>query len=147
MTTIAWDGKTLAADRRVSFGSVSDGNVTKIVKRKKDGALAAAAGNSSMAAAFRRWFLNGERRLDTKPELSKDTETASGVIIRPNGVVEIHDQYGWFELETEKYANGSGWEIAIGAMHAGATAEEAVRIAAKLDGNTGDEVDVLELGK
>lgn len=50
MTTIAWDGKTLAADRRVTCGGVTDAKVHKIVRRE-DGALAGSAGNTSLGAA------------------------------------------------------------------------------------------------
>lgn len=142
MTTIAWDGKTLAADRRVTCGGVTDAKVHKIVRRE-DGALAGSAGNTSLGAAFKRWFLSGEP--GERPPLSREQETANGVIIRPSGLIEIHDVCGWYEAEAPHYALGSGWEIALGAMAAGASAEEAVRIAAKLDGNTGDEVETLTL--
>lgn len=144
MTTIAWDGKTLAADRRTSSDRILVGVKPKIVKRKKDGALAAAAGPSSTAHAFLTWFLKGER--GPSPLLGK-AEASQAVIIRPDGAVESHDNDGWYPTGMQYYTNGSGWEIALGAMHAGATAEEAVVIASKLDGNTGEGIDTLELGK
>lgn len=142
MTTIAWDGSTLAADRRVNFGGVTDAKTTKIVQRA-DGALAASSGSSSLGAAFKRWFLDGEN--GERPALDKGTENASGLIIRPSGVLIVHDVSGWYEAEAGFYALGSGWEIALGAMAMGATAEQAVRVAAKFDGNTGGDVDTLSL--
>lgn len=144
MTTIAWDGKTLAADRRTSSDRILVGVKTKIAKRKKDGALVAAAGPSSVARAFLEWFQKGEK--GPSPLLGK-TEPSQAVIIRPNGDVESHDNEGWYPTGVQYYTNGSGWEIALGAMHAGATAKEAVEIASKLDGATGEGVDTLELGK
>lgn len=143
MTTIAWDGKTLAADRRIDFDGVSDVETTKILKRR-DGALCGTSGAVSLGAAFKRWFLKGEK--GERPVLSANGERANGLIIRPNGQLVVHDINGWYEAQAKFYANGSGWELAMGAMHAGATAEQAVAIAAKLDGRTGGDIDTLELG-
>ena len=145
MTTIAWDGKTLVADRRINANGIADGEMTKVVKRKKDGALCATAGTAALAAEFQRWFLNGEK--GQRPPLKVDDNTASCLIIRPSGALIVHDYLGWHEMHTKYTALGTGWEIALGAMSAGTTAEEAVRIAAKLDGVTGGGLDILEPGK
>lgn len=143
MTTIAWDGHTLAADRRVNFGSVSDMECTKIVKNKK-GHLAAASGSSSLAAGFRRWFLEGEKG---EPVMAKDGQDATGFIIRKPGKVEMYDIAGWYEAETDKFAVGSGCELALGALRSGGDAIAAVGVAMMHDGYTGGKVDALELGK
>lgn len=142
MTTIAWDGKSLAGDRRVSFGGITDAKVSKIVRRE-DGALAATAGNSSLCAAFRRWFLAGEE--GERPALDKGTETSNALIIRPSGLLIIHDLSGWYDADAPLYSMGSGWEIALGAMAMGAHAEEAVRVASRFDGNTGDDIEVFHM--
>lgn len=142
MTTIVWDGQSLAADRRVNYGGVTDTKISKIVRRA-DGALAGSSGNTSLGAAFKRWFLNGES--GDRPALEKGSETCNGLIIRPSGALEVHDHVGWYECDAGRYALGSGWEIALGAMAMGADAEAAVRVAAKFDGNTGDEIEVLHL--
>jgi hypothetical protein len=142
MTTIAWDGKSLAGDRRISFGGITDASITKIVRRE-DGALCGTSGNSALGAAFKRWFLAGEE--SDRPSLEKGSEQTTAFIIRPCGQLVIHDHVGWYEAEAKTYAIGSGWELALGAMAMGATAEEAVRIAARLDGSTGSEIDVLHL--
>jgi len=141
MTTIAWDGKTLAADRRVSYGSISDAKMTKIAKTKFG--LCGAAGNSSLAAGFKRWFHNGEK--GDPPTLGKDGEIATAFIIRSSGLRLHYDQCGWYEVDPGPFAIGSGYEIAIGAMESGKSAVQAVQIAAKLDGCTGNEIDILEL--
>jgi len=44
------------------------------------------------------------------------------------------------------YALGSGYQVAMGAMEFGATAEEAVRAAIKWDTGSGGDVTVLRLG-
>lgn len=146
MTTIAWDGKHFVADRQVHYNGIADGEHTKIVKREKDGALCGGCGDAALVAAFKRWFLKGEK--GDPPPLSVGTDCASSaLIIYPNGTMVMHEKTGWYETINDKWAAGTGWEIAVGAMHAGASAEEAVRIAGKLDGATGNTVDILELGK
>lgn len=144
MTTIAWDGRYLAADRQVTFGNIANAEVTKVVKRKKDGAVAAAAGNSVEAADFRKWFLKGEK--GKRPSMGTEADNSSGLIIYPDGKLVIHEWKGSYEATSPKYTNGSGWEIALGAMLAGASAEEAVRLTSTVDGMTGSSVDVVELG-
>lgn len=141
MTTIAWDGKTLAGDRRVSYGTISDAKTTKIAKTKKG--LCGAAGHTSMCAAFRRWFVAGEK--GDHPPMSKDSENATGFIIRPDGRRIMYDSAGWYEVDPGPFAMGSGWEIAVGAMRQGAFADKAVEVAAEFDGSTGTEIDMLEL--
>lgn len=141
MTTIAWDGKTLAADRRVSYGSISDAKTTKIVKTKHG--LCGTAGNTSLGSAFKRWFAQGEK--GDPPPLEKNGEAATAFIIRSSGVRLHYDMYGWHEVDPGRFAIGSGWELATGAMESGKSAVEAVQIAAKLDGCTSNEIDVLEL--
>lgn len=140
MTTIAWDGKTLVADRRVSYGTLSDASMTKIAKTKRG--LCGASGTSATCAAFRRWFMAGEKG---NPTMFKEAEDANGFIIRKNGARFMYDKYGWYEVDPGPFAIGTGWEVAMGAMSNGATAQEAVQIAAKLDGATGNTVDILEL--
>ena len=143
MTTIAWDGVDLAADRRVSYGTMSDANTTKISKTKKG--LCGAAGNTAMCAAFRRWFESGEK--GDPPVLAKDGESATACIIRPDGSRFMYDAFGWYEVDPGPFALGSGWEVAMGALRNGASAPSAVKIASSIDGATGLQVDVLYHGQ
>lgn len=140
MTTIAWDGKTLAADRRVSFDNTSDTKVTKIVKTKHG--LCGTSGNTSLGAGFKRWFIDGYK--GDPPPLQKDGESAVAFVIRQNGARFHYDAYGWYEAHPGPFAIGSGYELAIAAMESGKSAVEAVQIAAKFDGLTNDEIDTLE---
>lgn len=141
MTTIAWDGKTLAADRQCNAGGIRDLKVTKILKRK-DGAICGAAGRASEMGGFHRWFLAGEKK--SSPKLS---EKSAAFIVRPSGKLVIFDEDGWFEADPGPYAIGTGWEIARATMFLGFNAVKAVETAAALDSNTNNEVDTLELGK
>lgn len=145
MTTIVWDGKTLAADRLVTVGGIREGAMNKIVKRKKDGALAGGAGAAAMVAAFHRWFLKGEK--GKRPELRAGDSNASCFIIRPDHTLEVHEELGWFPLMADNYAAGSGYELAYGAMSMGADATLAVQVATERNTDSGGPIDTLELGK
>lgn len=144
MTTIAWDGKTLAADRRVNFGTASFATTQKIYRRK-DGALIGGIGGTGICSEYIRWFLAGEKG-KTSPKLrDADGKDTIMIIVYPSGKLEMRDDDGRYEITADKTAIGSGGEVALGALMAGATALEAVAIAAKVDGYTGPEIDVLEL--
>jgi len=130
----------MAADRATKYGSVVGHEVTKI-GRRDDGALCGTAGTSSIAAAFRRWFLAGET--EARPSLGDEKEDIHALVVRPNGDVEIHDRMGWTKAEGKFHAIGSGAEIAFGALAMGATAEQAVRIAAQFGIGSEASIDVL----
>ena len=72
-----------------------------------------------------------------------DNNFDRGVIFRKTGVIEIYEPDGMFKMTAPYYALGSGRPEALGAMHHGATAEEAVQAAIAHDANTGGEVTVL----
>jgi hypothetical protein len=69
------------------------------------------------------------------------------LVIRPNGhVYYLSDSpYPSGPLRGAFFAIGSGSEYAIGALSAGAGAEEAVRIAAEHDAWTNAEIEILEI--
>ena len=68
-----------------------------------------------------------------------DKDYARGIVIRGNQVVTFHPT-GKDQMTSEYYAIGSGRELAMGAMAFGATAFEAVQMAAKHDLATGGEI-------
>lgn len=144
MTTIAWDGKMLAADRQINAGGVARCTKTKIAKNKK-GDLCGASGITSVTSAFLRWFLAGEK--GPAPALKDGTDECEALIIRTNGAIIMYDSAGWHEVDPGFITSGSGWELALGALLAGKNAVEAVKIASMVDTKTSSEVDVLWLGK
>jgi ATP-dependent HslUV protease subunit HslV len=71
-------------------------------------------------------------------------DNSEAVILAPGHPVVYVGSDGLMTQEgCEFYALGSGSRIAYGALAAGASAEEAVRIAARYDTSTGGEVVVL----
>jgi hypothetical protein len=140
MTTAAWDGKTLAADKR-SSGSFNN-TVTKIFKTPFG--IAACAGAAGKAAYVRFW---AESSFDPELEPEWDQElTVVMLHVLWDGTIQLFDNIGLpIVLEDPFSAIGSGSDIAIGAMAAGKTAEEAIAICALYDAGTGNGVDTLTL--
>lgn len=136
MTTIAWDGKTLAADT-LAHGSA----ILKVHKlhRLSDGSMFGAAGSCQEVMAVRDWLNGGE-----KPS---DLENFEALIIR-RGVVEILGMRLMREPVLEPFwVIGSGSHLAIAAMALGKSAIDAVRLAARFDLYTGGPVEFMRLGK
>lgn len=143
ITTVAWDLQVLAADRAQFERDIIISEAPKVHRRTTDGALIAHCGNGSLAAAFTRWFLEGEQ--GDRPSLG-DTEDKSAecLIIRPNGTSERHDMYGWHHFQG-KTAMGAGQQLALGAMDAGAGAVTAVHLATQRIGGDPNAIDALPL--
>lgn len=138
MTTIAYRDGIMAADTLITSNGMVDGYHQKIA-RNAVGDLAGASGNSAKCCAFLAWFSGGEKH--EPPEW--DEETGNGLIVRCDGAVELYMQHGRSDLRADFYAIGSGYQIAIGAMAAGASAKEAVAAAIKIDTCSGGEITVL----
>ena len=125
MTTIAFDGETMAADKQTNGGYI-EGGVVKV--RKINGSVYAATGGLEETEEFFAWVKDG----GDKPPM-KDFEA-----------LEAKGKNCWWHGErlmrcktTIPAAIGSGARFAMGAMMAGADAKTAVNISAKLDPHTG----------
>lgn len=139
MTTIAYRDGVLAADTAVHDRGVYCGEVTKIYQYR-DGTMGGAAGCLGDVAAMREFIASGG--MNEPPEF-KD-EDSEGILIRPWGKVEwIGEKRKRIELTGEFFAIGSGFKLALGAMHAGADAIRAVEIAAHLDNHTRAPLTIL----
>ena len=144
MTTIAWDGKIVAADSRLSGAWYDDrrGGACKIAKIESGryaNHVIALAGRASMGLRVLR--LLGEGIALSAFDIPVDAEL-SYVLFSPVGDhVEFCVQGDPFPLAGfAPFALGSGQTFAMGAMFAGANAIEAVRIAIRLDEGSGGEV-------
>lgn len=142
MTTIAYKDGVLAADSMVSESRTWCG-VTKKLWQSPKGAIAAAAGSAHDCAEFGRWVEGGMKE-DDAPVLNENFE---GIVVSLDGTVTFYDdECKPLAMDAPHYASGSGGQFALGAMSAGATAEQAVKIAAFYDrGTTGLPVQVLRL--
>lgn len=145
MTTIAWDGRTLAADRLCTAGYVSF-EVTPKIRRAPDGRLLGASGKVDVSCLFMDWLeLAPEHRGPRPPQVQIEEAGCVALEIEPCGRIWRHERFGRYEIANAPHAIGSGSEFAVGAMLAGADAHGAVRIAASVNAATGGKVDVLTL--
>lgn len=136
MTTIAWDGKTLAVD---SFGVRGDTVASKSVKKLfvNVGPFKAVAfsGTLQECEPLIKWIKKG----GDNPSLDEGFNLVC--ISKKGKCFSLHDGKAlFFVKEKGVWASGSGSNIALGAMDAGATAIEAVKIACKRDIYTGGKV-------
>lgn len=139
MTTIAYKEGILAADSQVTYEGTSDSTMTKIA-RNALGDLCGASGSACYMYAFLRWFEGGE-----KGEAPTPTENDGGIVVRTDGTIECYEHPGPcpFTVTAKAYAVGSGRKLALGAMAFGASAEEAIKVAAQFDIYTSGKVVTL----
>lgn len=148
MTTIAWDGTTLAADR-CSWSGGTRRQFKKVYKVKApDGRkfLVAFAGNGSFALAVLGW-MRGERDrptpLDFIPTTELNTQLAL-VIDEKRRVWQLGCELTYTQAKERIYGFGGGQDFAWGALEAGATAAQAIRIAIKRSDYAGLGVDTVK---
>lgn len=144
MTTVAYKGGIIAADRAISSnGHV--GTTKKIWKRKSDGALVGCCGLVALFQRWSEWFLAGERGPPPSLGTCDDSDTTA-LVVRPSGLVEVWCRFGPAKYDAKYHAIGSGGDLAMGAMAVGASARVAVAAAAKHDHATGHGITFLKLG-
>lgn len=137
MTTVAWDGRNLAADRQRCSSYKTR---ARKIWRLPDGRLFGGAGLFEQVLAVRAWLEEG----GAKPEHLDDF---SGILVDSNGkAYRLEERLIRDRILERCHAVGSGAPFAITAMALGKTAREAVRIASGFDPRTGGGVDVLTSG-
>jgi ATP-dependent protease HslVU (ClpYQ) peptidase subunit len=143
MTIIVYRDGVMAADTAsfVCGGDVRIPGATKKIHRLADGGIFGGAGKSFALQTVREW-LNGDRK-GTIPA----GNDATAVWVRPDDSVAVIDGDYVEEFKGPFFAVGSGAAAALGAMYAGATATEAVRIAGMVDPFCGGEITVLRHGR
>lgn len=143
MTVIAWDGTTLAADKRACNGNTIY-TTTKIFRVGT--CLLGAAGHASFCEQIIAWFKAGENPSDF-PAAQRDKDDWAGLlVIRGDGTINKYERTPYpHTFEDKQIAIGSGCEFAKAAMHLGCTAAQAVEVAIALDCSCGNGVDTLTL--
>lgn len=143
MTTIAWDGRTLAADSLSTWNGSRDGLATKIAKRGS--ILAGSAGNAVICRRLLDWFRTGMQGHPPSAG-NKDAGNWSTIsLFGYGGMVVSYGPDGWESVRVPSYALGSGAEYAAGAMSAGCDARRAVEIAIEHDTSSGGPITVLSV--
>lgn len=144
MTVIAWDGKTLAADKR----STNAGLITTTTKlRRVREAILAWTGDHDSGEMMARWYETDLADPAKFPECQKDKDGWARLIVCTTVGVFYYDRYPVaIKMEDPFMAWGSGRDFALAAMHCGRPAAEAVRIACLFENGCGNGVDAMQLG-
>ena len=141
MTVIAWDGKTLAADRRACLGNLY--RTIHKLHRLSD-CLCASAGGSDAAQELIAWFEAG-RDPAAFPPSQRDKDSWAGLlVVWPDGSLWRYERTPYpVKFPPQQFAIGSGRDFALAAMWLGKTAAEAVDVACRFDSSCGNGVDTL----
>jgi len=137
MTTIATDGQSMAGDGLAvdHRGTIVDHTRPK-VRRLADGRIVGASGSSFDADSWAAWVEGGK-----KGDCPVQDDRFGALILSSDGILWV-DHKGREIATPAPIAIGSGQDIAIGAMMAGATPGEAVNIACKRDPHSGGRIKV-----
>lgn len=145
MTTIAWDGVTLAADR-CSWSGYVRRHARKVFRMRAPGGavfLVAIAGSAGFGHAVLQW-MRGERDAPDCTMFGVEATSAVAVVVDEQKRVFVLGARLTYEPMLESiFAFGAGQEFAWGALEAGASARRAVEIAAKRGDYAGLGVDCV----
>lgn len=141
MTVIAYKDGILAADSAFIQCDQMWGTAEKIWRRD-DGTLVGGHGSAGFCEAFRAWVMGGEEGEAPRAEKTEDGYS-DGLIVRPDGTIEVHTPDGVIPFAGPFYAMGSGEALALGAMAAGLSAPEAAAVACEFNIYCGGPVTVL----
>ena len=118
----------MASDTGLFSGNIITSLNRKKIIRTPDGCLVASSGDASVGQEFKAWAC-GDRSAKFKPTSSA---SFTGVLVTPDGIIsEYYKDSLPVVIDTPYYATGAGMEIGLGAMIAGASAEEAVNACIK----------------
>ena len=146
VTTIAYKNGVMATDSRAYAGeNISLGEKAKITAIETPTGCAIIGLSTTLPGLTERlwaWFADGEIEEDM-PELKGAQFTA--LVVRTSGVFFYNSNpYPSGPIEAPCYAVGSGAAYALGAMHMGATAVQAIQIAKELDVWSGGKTRMIE---
>lgn len=156
MTTVAFDGKTLAADSRATEedGSAKTDRFTKLyrIQSKVDPVrgevLVAAAGCEFAGELFKRWLERGGEPDLVSRGVVEDPDEGSpldALIVHESGAYTANHLGVLIKVRDRCWAHGTGRQGALVAMDLGMDATEAVRRARKFDVYTGGRVVAMRL--
>lgn len=144
MTTIITDGITIASD-----GMICSGGARVSMKDKKilveDGVIYALAGTQCLMRPLIDWVKAGAD-VEKAPKAGTDNSWGLLVIDR-SGARHYHYQCPYPEPIDLPWATGSGRDWALGALKAGASPAEAVRVACEIDISSGGDIQVIDIAE
>lgn len=157
MTVIVFRDGVIASDSKIISRSwTAVAGFKKVGSRVYNGEvyLFGATGETAYAAKFERWMNSDEfvkfidsGLSDGHPQLEPGArdEQATGLIFTPdNSCIRIEGNYPAYEIHGDYFAFGTGDLVAMGALHHGATAIEAVQAAIDHDVLTNGPVQSID---
>jgi len=141
MTVIAWDGKSIAADRLAVMEGLRR---TTSKLHRFNGRVLTFAGEQATGLALVRWYKDGADPAKY-PERQKTDDWTRLIVASAGGVEHFERQPFPIRVEDPFSAWGSGRDFALASMYLGRSAEEAVRVACEFDTGCGGGVDVFNL--
>lgn len=145
MTTIAWDGTTLAADTR----SVCDCVPVRVSKLfRVDHLVYAGVGNLAECHVIAQWLAAGSPASD-RPSCEDDGRCGIVVDLRTGKASRLIGKAKVIQIPIHEpfEAMGSGSQFAMAAMALGKTAAEAVKLAMRFDVFTGGPIESVRVKK
>lgn len=144
MSVVAWDGKTLAADKRLMQGDL--GTIGSKITKLDSGEILAWAGEAGGGLALVHWFVSGRRKEDW-PDRQKTDDWTRLIVVDKTGVYSYEHEPLPQTVLAPFVAWGSGRDCALGAMAMGADAIVAVRVASQFIVSCGGGVEFFEIAQ
>lgn len=146
MTTLAFDGVTLASDSQVSCGGMINSKSEKKLFTLIDGRHFCGCGTVRGVHMVLNW-LNAGQPLPA-PTWNQEDGEFEGMVVNADGTnpCEIYSG-GIFAPVAVPWVGGSGCRFAQAAMHLGYTAKQAVECARDLDAYTGGPIQTIKMRK
>lgn len=137
MTTIATDGKTIAADSRITGQFIDEHQ--KLFK--VGDSVFGIAGTLTVAMRFIDWVKAG-----TPPEATPSIDDETAILqLTPAGVWYWDQALRPVQYRRPYAAIGSGADFALGALVAGCTPRQAVAVACELDESSAPPITVMRV--
>lgn len=136
MTTIATDGKCMAADSLETAGNAIVGTRKIKIWKLDDGRIVGGAGLSTDIQKMLVWLRNP----DQKPPRIKEARI---LVLNTDGTAELYEDTTIPNPQEIPTAIGTGYKAALTAMDMGGDAKKAVEMAIKRDTDSGGKVRVL----
>lgn len=147
MTVIAWDGKSLAADRMSECESLIRTSVKIVRAKNHSDTILAFTGTWASGIGMAEWYENGAKTYEW-PAWQSSADTWARLIVWQAGELPFfYEQVPHKMIVTDPFsAWGSGSHFAMGALAAGADARRAVEIACEFCTTCGVGIDVMSHG-
>ena len=142
MTTIVGNKQKLVSDSKIIMETKDDETYYEGPKLYTKGeAIIGTAGSHSLGEQFVKWYGTKKKR---PKEFGKDVDFEA-LVLTKKGLYHYDEYLSGGKVTQEWFAIGSGAKAALGALHAGATLEESIRIACKVDTMSGEPIQIMEL--